>query len=796
MDVPSRRIDIDYAESGASDDAPAVASIVVLVEQLTGFVRRQYQVFIIVPAAAIALGLLYLLLAPAQYTATATLLIDSSSLRVLQNRLQPLGDTPLDASQVGSQVEILRSEKIARAVIKSLDLIGNPEFVKPGAGTFAVISALFSSATPDPGPKTDMERRALDEFVSHRSIARVERTNALEIAYTSQSPVIAAKIANAIADAYIDDQLEAKYQTTRRASAWLQDRISELKAQATSADRAVLEFKEKNNIVDFGGLGGTGAPGASSRLIGEQQLFELNSQLGIARGATSEARARLERIEQVRKLDVGEAAVADTLRNEVITRLRNQYLDLSAREANWSTRYGRDHLAAINLRDQMEELRRNIAAELGRIAASYQSDYEIAKAREENLVRTLGSLVSEGQVTNRDRLGLTELESSAKIYHAVYDNFFQHYMEAIQQQSFPITDARVISSAAPPSQKSKPVGSLVLAIAGTMGIVLSLGIAGLREAIDGVFRTARQAELALRVKCLSVVPLVTAQIVPASAPGTAVARRSRPYGDAWRAPGQPTEAIVSPDTTCYALADPLMRRVVDEPFSAFTEAFRAIKVTAELQAVIRDNKVIGITSTLPNEGKSTIACNLAMLMADAGKRVILMDTDLRNPTLARSLTPRPTAGLMELLTGRIDLQQALGRERATGLTLLPLVLDEQIVHADEILSSQAFRNLIDQLRQRYDYVIMDLPPIAPVVDVRATVPVVDSLVFVVEWGSTKIKTVQRHLMTEPELHDRLLGVVLNKANLKVLERFEDPGLYQNGYSVNHGYRQSPHNRPN
>jgi polysaccharide biosynthesis transport protein len=260
-----------------------------------------------------------------------------------------------------------------------------------------------------------------------------------------------------------------------------------------------------------------------------------------------------------------------------------------------------------------------------------------------------------------------------------------------------------------------------------------------------------------------------------------VARRTRPYADAWRGPKQHADASATPDAKFFAFADPLMRRVVDEPLSVFAEAFRAIKVTAELRAAMRDNTVIGITSTLPNEGKSTIACNLAALMADAGKRVILIDTDLRNPTLARSLTPTPTVGLMELLTGKIDLQQAIGQECDTGLTLLPLVLNEQIVHCDEILSSQPFKNLVDQLRQRYDYVIMDLPPIAPIVDVRATVPVIDSLVFVVAWGSTKIRTVQRHLTAEPELYDRLLGVVLNKAKLEELERFD-------GYYVDHGYR--------
>ena len=774
MDGSPRRI--DQFDHGVAEDASAFASISFVIEQLTGFVRRRYPIFLVVPACAILVGLLYVLTTPPRYTATASLFIDSSKPRVLQNQLQSLGDPPLDAAQVESQVEILRSDSIALAVIKELGLTENAEFAGTGPGVLGRILTLFSSKTADADTK---EEQALAVFLKNRNIVRVGRTYLLDIQYTSLSPVTAAAVANAISDAYIVGQLEAKYQTTRRASTWLQDRINELKAQATSADRAVLEFKEKNRIVDLGSGSGAGGPGASSRLIGEQQLYELNSQLVTARMTTGEARARLERIEQVRKLDVGEAAVADTFKNEVITRLRNQYLDLSAREASWSNRYGQDHQAATNLRDQMEELRRNIGEELGRIAASYRSDHEIAKTREESTERALANLVTEGQLTKRDRLGLSELESTAKVYHAIYDNFLQRYMEAIQQQSFPITDARLIGSAAPPTKKSKPVDSLVLAIAATMGFIVSLGIATLQEATDGVFRTAHQVERALRVTCLSVIPLLRTPAGRGPTAKQASAQRAPHYLDALH--GERAGDISVSDATALAFADPLMRRVVDEPLSLFAEAFRAIKVTVELGAATRVNKVIGITSALPNEGKSTVACNLAELMADAGKRVILMDTDLRKPTLTRCLDPRPMVGLMELLTGKVDLQHALGRDRATGLTFLPLVLDEQVVHSDEILLSKAFRDIVDQLRQRYDYIIMDLPPVAPVVDARAIAPLVDSFVFVVEWGGTKIGTVRRCLAAEPELHDRLLGVVLNKANLKVLERFEPQGRGQNGY---------------
>jgi succinoglycan biosynthesis transport protein ExoP len=774
MDMLPRRTRVDY-HNGPEE---ASSSMSALIDGLSGLVRRQYRVFLIVPAVTIAIALLYLLVTPPQYTATTTLLIDSSTLRVLQNQLQPQGDVPLDTLQVGSQVEILASRKLGLSVVKALSLADDPEF----GGTRGWSLFSLPNLTPE-----EREQKALGEFLGHRNITRGEKTYALSISYTSLSPTTAAKVANAIAEAYIDDQLGAKYETITRAGTWLQDRINELKSKATAADRAVLEFKEKNRIVDLGGPNSS-ASGTAGRLIGEQQLFELNSQLANARGATSEAKARLDRIQQVQKMDVSEGAVADTLKNEVITRLRNQYLDLSAREANISARYGADHAAAANLRDQMEEARRNIRAELGRIAGSYKSDYEIAKTREENLEGALASLVSEGQLTNRDRLGLAELESSAKIYHTLYDNFLQRYMEAIQQQSFPITDARVISPAVAPSHKSKPVPSLVLAIAITMGLIASFGIAALREAIDRVFRTRGQVERELGVRCLSVIPLVSGQIrsAPALPRTTATeARANRP-----EAPSPPTVQSDTAPAPSYGFIDPLKRRAVTDPISVFTEAFRAIKMTAWLQASVRENKVIGITSTLQNEGKSTVASNLATLMADAGKRVVLIDADLRNPTLARSLTPHASAGWLDVVSGKIGLAQVTGYDAATGLALLPLLLTESAVHSDEVLASDEFRDLIDQLRRSYDYVIVDLPPIAPVVDVRATVPVIDSFVFVVEWGSTRINAVRHHLMGEPELHDRLLGVVLNKVDLKMLERYEQPGLYHNEYYMSGGHPES------
>ncbi len=766
-----------------------------LVEQLRGFVRRQFPIFIFITACSLALGLVYLLTAAPKFTSHAMLLIDSSKVRILQQQQTPVNDIPIDTAHVETQVEILKSENIGLSVIKDLKLTADPEFAGTGGGLLGRIIGFFSPAQSR--SEEQLARSALRTFEAKRSISRVGRTYVLDIGFTSVSPDSAARIANAIADAYIVDQLEAKYQATRRASVWLQDRIKELRQQASDADRAVLDYKEKNNIISLNSVN-TPAGSTTGKLLGEQQLEELNTQLGTARAAAEEAKARLERINEVMSKDVPDATVADSLHNEVINRLRNNYLDLAAKEAIWSARYGPSHLATVNLRTQMAELRHSILDELGRIQQSYKSDYEIAKSRVEGLEHNLEGLVANSQVVNRDRLGLRDLESTAQVYHTIYDNFLQRYMEAIQQQSFPITEARVISAAAPPQHKSGPVAHLVLAIACFIGVALSFAAASLREAVDRVFRTTRQVESMLHAHCIAVLPRLADRIqsVAGKPAKSAVPLQGSAGQDVPLEKGALT-TLLAPDLASTVSSTPtraisrrkaFLNEVIDEPLSAFTEAFRGIKVAADIAG--KGNKVIGITSTLPAEGKSTVAANLAQLIAHSGNRIVLLDGDLRNPSSTRALSPDAKAGVLEVLSGQISLEDALYTDEVTGLRFLPAVTERGVLHTNEILASAAFRNLIENLRKTYDYVIVDFPPLAPVVDVRATTEIVDSYIYVVEWGKTRINLVQDRLLGCSEIHERLLGVVLNKANVNVLERYESyygKYYYRRHYGDRYGY---------
>ena len=705
---------------------------------------------------SLALAIAYLSTAPALYTATASLLIDPGRVQVFRQSI--LGDAANPAA-VYSQVEILKSESFALSVVKTLQLDHYPEFVSASKGLIRTVVSvplrLLHRQLPAPDP--DPALLALSIFQRRLAVTNVPGTYVIQVEFQSVDPERAAQIANGIANTFILDQVQAKYKTIGTATTWLQERLNELQAQASSAERAVVEYKTKNNIVDSGG----------GRLINEQQLAELNTALVKARMETTEAKARLDRLSQL--LSHGDvdpsanevATVADALKSEVISKFRIQYLELSQREVLLSAKVGHDHLAMVNLRNQMREIRRSIVDELKRIAASYQSEYSIANARESALEKSLASTVTGSQTTNKAQIELRQLESAAQSYRALYDNFQQRYTNSLQQQSFPIPEARVIATALAPSAPSSPKTMRILAIAAFGGLAVGASLGMLREMTDRVFRTGGQVESRLRTECIAMVPLLEPTV-----------QRRRAIKAVANVGGQ---RVISPTGTIY-------QHVLESPLSQFAESVRAIKITADLNGGSKLNKIIGVTSSLPNEGKSTISMALAQLCAHAGARVILVDCDLRKRSLSRDLAPDARRGLIEVLMEAVTFDEVILSDPSTKLSFLPAVVTSRLVHTSEVLASAAMKRLFSRLRESYDYVIVDLSPLAPVVDVRAATHLVDSYIFVVEWGKTNIGVAEHALNAARGVYDNLMGVVLNKVNFAQLGRYD-----YNAYYSRYGY---------
>jgi polysaccharide biosynthesis transport protein len=831
------------------------------ISNLIRIIRHQAPTVIVSMALTTALGLVHLFTTPPTYLATASVVIDTHKAQSYEQQQPTQTESAIDAGLIQTQIEILKSAEIARLVVAKLRLTDDPEFVGPGTGPESAISKLISAffgATAKPSD-TELMRIAVANLAGKRTITRAGQTYMIEIGVESLDANKAARIVNTIVDAYLNDELEAKYAAARRATVWLQERAKELESEASAARRAVVEFKTKNNIVIVNASDGRLKAG-EGRLMNEQQLSEVDSQLVLAQAATAEAKARYDRIREIMTQGLPDASVAEALKSEVIIKLRGQYLDLAAREGLYSQRYGPDHLASANLRSQMHEILRSIKDEMQKIEESAKSDYEIAQTRERSMRESLSRAVSQLQMTDQARIQLEDLESAAQTAKTLYDNFLERQMQAIQQQSFPIPEARLIDPAEPPLSKNHPKTFPVLLLTAATGFVVSFGAAFLRELSDRVFRSSGQVEEILLVKCLALLPKLRAAASPkaatwlhtrtsrlprifdesisqmrnalrfaklflqvkclgvpvdlhaavrtAAANGSIMSsgKRSRsstkpPKGSSKEVSKEATSSrppersarrattampkgstlsssdAAQRDTRAWPAFPPVVGRpprlshVLDEPFSQFAEALRSIKVASNLRADQESLKVIAVTSTLPHEGKSTVAASYAQLIAQGGCSTILIDADLRNPSLSRELIP-DGLGLIDVIAGRKAIDDVVIVDRRTGLQLLLSGTKGNMLNTNDLLSSPGMKKVIDQLRDRFDYIIIDLPPLIPIVDARATANFVDAYIYVVEWGRTRIDTVKHSLANAPELYERLLGVVMNKVEMTQLRRYE------------------------
>lgn len=738
-----------------------------LVRFALGLLRRQYALIILVAALGLGASVIYLRITPPTYMAQAHVLFGNPKAQFVQQQ-SVLAEPTVDAVQLDSQIQILKSKATAAAVIRQLRLTDDPDFKGSDTSIHSVWSKInrwLGNAPPDRQVSTI--DHLVTEFGRRLSAVRVGYSTVIEISFSASSAQRAAEITNAIARAYIDDQLKAKAEANRTATAWLHDRLKELAQDALTAERAVNELKANNNIVSAGG-----------KPVDEQQVSDLNGRLVAARARTSEASARQNRLVTILatnspdSVSIGtlDGSGSDALNNPIINTLRQQYLEFARREYEYSARYGSDHLAVVNLRTTLKGIRASILDEVRRLAESSRSDFEIAKQQQQEIEKQLAQAVSRSRKTNSAELSIRELETSAKGYRTLYENFLQQYMGSLQQESFPIAEARVISPASPPQSKSKPKTGLVLALGLLGGVALGTALGFLREAMDRGFRTSAQVEAALHLPCLSLVPLLRDR------------KQRRLFNSATvQTDEEMGERTLSRSNGIYWAASTM-------PSSRFAESIRSIRLAVHLDMVKTSNQIIGITSALPNEGKSTIAASLAQLLAHTGKRVIVVDCDLRNPSLSVSLSPNADAGIIEVLAGERSLEEAVCSDKKTNLTFLPVAKWATLLHTSEILSADGTKKLFDKLRATYDCVIVDLPPLAPIVDVRATTQLIDCFILVIEWGRTTADVVQHALHTAPDVYDALAGTVLNKTDMNAMKRYAN--YYGDYYSKAHYRRYS------
>jgi succinoglycan biosynthesis transport protein ExoP len=722
-----------YVPAAENDSDSGSVSIV----QVRDFLGRQWRLIALVTGLAIVLGATYIAISPSRYTAQADMIIDTKRVTWTQTEMATDNRSIEDAS-VESEIETTKSEKVALAVIRRLRLTEDPEFAGVGRSLKSRVFSLFGFSRPEAGPTDDeLTRRVLGTFKDNLRVTRLGKSYIEQIAFTSLDRQKAATIPNAIADAYIEDQLQAKFEATRRASEWLEQRIGELRKQASDAYKAVQDFKSENSIII----------GVDGKLASELELDQLGIALAKARADTSQARAKLDRISRVLEqrsdketFNIPDPIVTDALSNPVITKLRQQFLDDQNKESEWSARYGADHTAARNLRAEMAALQRAIWDEISRIAESYKSELQIAKSQEESIDKRMIEVFQKSGATRQSQVRLRELETAANTYRGIYETFLSRFTQSVQQQSFPSTEARVVTVASAPNSSSSPKVGLTLALAAICGLGLGVMCAFAREQMNRQIHTRAQLEKLLGISCLAVLPAF-----PQKRPVLRKLQATRDSG-AFR---QISEVA---------------------PFSATAEALRYIKVAIDLHPT--GGKVIGIVSALPGEGKTTVATGFAAFVAKSGARTLLIDADLRNPSMTRALGYINAPGLVNMVADKSDFNDLVITDSKFKFDFLPSSTRMKPSNSSDILNSPAIKEMLRAAKNDYDYVLVDLPPILPVVDVKAVAHLFDAFVLVVEWGSTSTDEIVKAVGASPIVSERLLGAVLNKADEAVMRRFE------------------------
>ncbi len=735
----------------ADYDKSAFTADIIDIETALATIRRQWRIVLAAIAVAAAIGLTYIVTAVPIYSATATLLIDRNNSQIVE-QLSTIGGVVEDEASILSQVEVLQSETIGLAVINSLNLAENQEF---GAARTSLLSSIIDTIrslvnvsqwfSPEKETVIDDEtlKRALsDQLLSNLSVKRIGRTYALELTYNSTSPVLAAQIVNAVASAYLVDKLNSKYEATKRASDWLSDRIAELRQRALETDLAVQKFRAEHNLISAGNNG----------LLSDQQLAESNSALILAQSETARARARVQRIDHILATDDVDAVVTDILDSSVANDLRKKYLESSKVEAEITGRLGGNHVQAVRLRNEMQEYRRLMFQEVSRIAQSYKSDLEVSEAREKSLAESVARATDVSNSASQTQVQLRELQREAETYKNMYQTFLQRYQEAMQQQSFPVTEARVISKAMPPEGPSKPNKPLVLALFMFMGAVAGGGMAAFREFRDRFFRTGEQVRDVLGLEFLGNTPLI----------------QNKPATDNLPTGKESNPAATRPSS--------IGRHAVDHPLSSFAETLRSTRLAIDLGIAAKSGaRVVGVVSALPSEGKSTISINLAQLLAGQGARVLLLDADIRNPGATRALARHAGEGLLEVLLEGRNVRDVLLHDEKTRLAFLPTVVKQRVPHSSELLTSAQMHKLLAEASNAFDYIVVDLPPLGPVIDARAMAGRIDGFIFITEWGKTARRAVRNTIENEVHIRKKCLGVILNKVDTEKLKLYRAYG---------------------
>ncbi len=726
----------------------AIAQEIDLEETLRILWRRRTVIAATVALATLS-TLAYVLIVPARYTSELQILFESKVGPVFDLKAA-VADQPQDEASILSELEVIRSRGLADRVIERLSLDRNPEFNEElqGPGLLARFAAIVG-LDQLPGldfvtdkPDSDKARahfsrqRMIDAFLARLNARQVPRSRAVAIRFTAADPEVAAEALNALAELYLVARLEDRFTNAQRASGWLAAQVQRLREKAEDAERAVEDYRRSHGLF----------AGERVGLINER-ISALSAKLT---DATIARRALEANLSQVRRLVEGTdeiESVSQVLQSTLVQRFREEEAELERKEAEYGQKFGPRHPQMIQLQAEKTRFRQKISKEIDKIVRGIENDLQVARKRENALAQDLNGLKGEMAQANQASVGLHMLERDAEANRLLLDKFLNAFMETSAQEDVQsqMSDARIISPAPIPEHPSFPDEGLFLALAFVGATVTGVLLAFMVEYLDAGFRSAEQIEQATGVSVLAHVPLV----------------------ETFKGGGE--------DIAAYVLA---------RKESAYAEAIRSIHTRLSLSFGQKAPKVIAIVSADAGEGKSTIALSLARQQVQAGRRVVVVDTDFRRSRLAariHGITDAP--GLSEVLKSAANPRDVIQSDPRSAVDLV-VAGRERLDNFDlgDAAKLDAFLKCLRDgfgARDGYDLILLDAPPLLAVSDAQLIASVADATLMVVRWGKTRRRVVQYAIEQQARFGGRIDGIVLSMVDVKkhAYYGYGDSGYY-------------------
>jgi capsular exopolysaccharide synthesis family protein len=630
---------------------------------------------------------------------------------------------------LATQLEIVGSREVALKTVQALKLWDHPEFdprlpqTGPWQDTLGWLRQTLGMVEPEVAIEWTPELLASAVVVPFQSRVEVELLrNSLiaNVSFEANDPDLAARAANAVSRVFIENDLNARYEMTRQATNWLQERVTDLKDKVLVSERALQSFRERSGIISAQGAAQSGSSG---------QLEGLTSRLIDARLRRTDAETAYNQVRNAaRGADLSE--IPAVLRAPGVAEAKRNVQDAERKFAEVAQRYGFEHPRHVAAKAEVEASRSSLKSQLDTTVASIKREFEAAQSVEREIERTLGQARSSVQTLNRAEFELGVLQREVESNREMYNMFMTRAKETTSTSDLQSPIARVVDPALVPSAPVKPRKGVIVGVAMLLALLAGVGASLLIDQLDKTLKTADDVERKLGVPLLTTLPLL----------GKADARRAASS-----------------------------RMFSEQPNSVFSEAVRTARSGVLLSALDSPHRMLVVTSSLPGEGKSTFAINLALSHAQ-NQKTLLIDADMRRPSVARSLDlPPGTPGLSNFVAGSKPWAECVQQLQGSDLSVMPS--GPLPPNPLEMISSKRFRERMAELAQQFDIIIIDSPPVELVSDALMLASMASGVVYVTKAMSTATPMVSKGLERVRRADGQVLGLVLNHFDFKRASKY-------------------------